>query len=269
MPNFTTILQTDTLLTPVDWEAVQLYFYLALAALDILYVFHSFVQSRTSEIRYPSSKWTSTAVRRAFIIPHALFGCVSIYSGTLFVICLQWFPDTITDVFTQRISYTLALSMILHAFTCIGMNTIPHGNRQFTVPAYISQTIINTIQATLLLITPSNGNQLLSAWASMNVFILVRLLIAAQYFGSVDFLQSGYLYAQVVAGMLVVVFARQSPLFFVGVLAPAAFGKYAGRLAVSALKMENASSSDNDVECGQGIAQETLDVKETQAWMSA
>ncbi|KAJ3232509.1 hypothetical protein HDU81_002879 [Chytriomyces hyalinus] len=268
MPNFTTILQTETLLTPVSWEAVQHYFYLALAALDILYVFHSFMQSRNSEIRYPSSKWTSTAVRRAFIIPHVLFGCVSIYSGTLFVIYVQWFPDAITDTFTQRISYTLAISMLLHACTCIGMNTIPHGNRQFTVPAYISQTIINIIQATLLLIAPSNGNQLLSAWASMNVFVLVRFLVAAQYFGGVDILQSGYLYAQIVAGMLVMVFARQSPLFFIAVLAPAAFGKYAGRLAIPALNMENASSSGSDVERGETTSQETLHVKETQAWIS-
>ncbi|KAJ3069730.1 hypothetical protein HDU98_007207 [Podochytrium sp. JEL0797] len=245
---FSSVLQEPTPFTTINWEDIQRFFYLGLAFMDIAYVFYAFCQYRFGPGKqYPHPKWTMTPIRKVTIVCHIVGGVIAMYIGTIFCLVLEFAPTIVSPSFILIASYTTGASILFHSLSSLPMSLMPFGNRQFTVPGYVFHTLVNTAQAICLLIDPTNAHQLLLAWGSINVFVLVRLQIAIQYLGGVDVYHSGYLYAMVTSTLVYFLFSHQNPIACLLLLViPGVFGKWAAGVNVPAFKAEKEVPQESD-----------------------
>ncbi|KAI8837358.1 hypothetical protein BC829DRAFT_405195 [Chytridium lagenaria] len=196
----------------VDWPTIQRFTFLALGYLDIAYIFYAITQHHYfASNGYPDPKWTHSTPRLLIIIPHILFGSIAIYTGTIFCFLLEY---TTTSISIPPFSFIIAISMLGHAITCFQMITHVYGLRKITTPLYTGATLLCVINATSLLMSPSNPRQLLNAWATINIFVVVRFQLAV--LSAVGFkLHEMYTYAVTCSGFYVIALTQMHPVFLV------------------------------------------------------
>ena len=162
---------------------------------------------------YPDPKWTKTRARKMLVIIHIVFGSIGLYTGTLYCFAVEYNSSIVTPTLTKACSYILALAMLVHATTCMFMNTIPYGFRKITVPLYYSATVLCYMNSITLLAVPLDGRQLLNTWGCLNIFVLVRLQLALMRVATDELAHEAYSYAMTTAGLFIFHFAQLSPYF--------------------------------------------------------
>jgi hypothetical protein len=220
--------------------------------MDILYVVYAIAQHFMPDSGYPPAKWRRTRPRFLIALAHIICGLVTIFSGTALTFILEHAPhlallDTkgsdgvaVVTPLTKGLGYAVGVGCLLHAVTCIPMNTIPYGNRNLTVPMYFAATFVNFLNAITLLLDPTDTRQILNTWAGINIFVFVRLQLAVlfvRFKSSKLVLEPWYSFSQVSAAMAITALTQQNPYFFLLFAIPGPFSYVLRKIQFDFLKI--------------------------------